>query len=125
MPTVKAGVTECRSLAHRLSLLRKVLRPPAWGHADYHGDTPVASLADATAVEIAASVVSGRTTCEAVARAHLARIEQREPEVLAFQYLNPDQVIDRARALDRSGARGPLAGVPFGIKDIIDTCDMP
>jgi amidase len=77
------------------------------------------------AVEIAASVASGKTTCEAVARTHLARIEQREAHVHAFQYLNPDYVIEQARALDRKGARGPLAGVPFGIKDIIDTCDMP
>jgi amidase len=86
---------------------------------------PVESLAGKTAVEIAASVNAGQTTCEAVARAHLERIEEREPHVLAWQYLNPTQVIEQARALDRKGARGALAGVPFGIKDIIDTCDMP
>ena len=86
---------------------------------------PVASFADSSAVEIAESVASGKTSCEAVARAHLARIEQREAQVQAFQYLDPDHVIEQARALDRQGARGPLAGVPFGIKDIIDTCDMP
>ena len=86
---------------------------------------PVASPAGMTAAEIAAAVASGKTTCEAVARAHLARIEEREQHVLAWQYLNPGQVIEQARALDRRGARGPLAGVPFGIKDIIDTCDMP
>jgi Asp-tRNA(Asn)/Glu-tRNA(Gln) amidotransferase A subunit family amidase len=86
---------------------------------------PVASSAGLTAVEIASSVASGKTTCEAVAREHLARIEEREPQVLAWQYLNPGQVIEQARVLDRKGARGPLAGVPFGIKDIIDTSDMP
>ncbi|MGH8641231.1 MAG: amidase family protein, partial [Burkholderiales bacterium] len=86
---------------------------------------PATSPAGMTAVEIAAAVSAGKTTCEAVARAHLARIEEREPQVLAWQYLNPDQVIEQARALDREGARGALAGVPFGIKDIIDTCDMP
>jgi Asp-tRNA(Asn)/Glu-tRNA(Gln) amidotransferase A subunit family amidase len=86
---------------------------------------PAAPLVAMTATEIAASVASGKSTCEAVARAHLARIEECEPQVLAWQYLNPGQVIEQARALDRGGARGPLAGVPFGIKDIIDTCDMP
>ena len=86
---------------------------------------PAQSLVELTAAEIAASVASGRTTCEAVARAHLERIEAREPQVLAWQYLNPQQVLEQARALDQRGARGPLAGVPFGIKDIIDTCDMP
>ena len=86
---------------------------------------PATRLNELTATEIAAAVAAGRTTCEAVARACLERIEAREPQVLAWQYLNPEQVIAQARALDKSGARGPLAGVPFGIKDIIDTCDMP
>jgi Asp-tRNA(Asn)/Glu-tRNA(Gln) amidotransferase A subunit family amidase len=86
---------------------------------------PAASFAGMTAAEIAATVRSGKTTCEAVARSHLERIAEREPQVLAWQYHNPEQVIEQARALDRKGARGPLAGVPFGIKDIIDTCDMP
>src|SRR5688500_12255507 len=86
---------------------------------------PAPSPIDMTAGEIAAAVASGKTTCEAVARAHLERIEAREPQVLAFQHFDPAQVIAQARALDARGARGPLAGVPFGIKDIIDTCDMP
>jgi amidase len=34
-------------------------------------------------------------------------------------------VIAKAREMDKSGRRGPLIGVPFGIKDIIDSCDMP
>ena len=82
-------------------------------------------LNELTASEIAIAVASGKTTCEAVVRACLERIEEREPRVLAWQYLNPEQVIAQARTIDRNGARGPLAGVPFGIKDIIDTCDMP
>lgn len=83
------------------------------------------ALHELTAVEIVAAVASGETTCEAVARACLERIAEREPRVQAWQYVNPDQVITQARALDKSGRRGPLAGVPFAIKDIIDTCDMP
>ncbi len=78
-----------------------------------------------TASEIARAVNAGTITCESVARACLARIEAREPQVLAWQYLNPDRVLEQARALDRSPKRGPLQGVPFGIKDIIDTDDMP
>ncbi|HSQ05668.1 MAG TPA: amidase, partial [Burkholderiales bacterium] len=64
-------------------------------------------------------------TCEAVARACLARIAEREAAVQAWQYIDPDQAIREAQALDRSGRRGPLIGVPLGVKDIIDTCDMP
>jgi Asp-tRNA(Asn)/Glu-tRNA(Gln) amidotransferase A subunit family amidase len=78
-----------------------------------------------TATEIVAAIGAGQTTCEAVARACLERIEEREPRVQAWQYLDPEYVINQARAHDRSGRRGPLIGVPFGVKDIIDTCDMP
>jgi len=78
-----------------------------------------------TATEIVAATSAGRVTCEAVARACLEHIERREPQVLAWQYLDPEQVLARARALDRGSRGGPLFGVPFGIKDIIDTCDMP
>ena len=78
-----------------------------------------------TATEIVQATRSGHTTCEAVVRACLDHIAEREPAVQAWQYLNADQVIAQARALDRRGYSGPLHGVPFGIKDIIDTCDMP
>lgn len=85
----------------------------------------VASLNEWTASEIAAAVAAGTITCEAVVRACLDRIAAREPAVQAWQYLDPDQAIARARSIDRGNRRGPLAGVPFGVKDIIDTCDMP
>ena len=39
--------------------------------------------------------------------------------------IDPDAALAAARAFDKSGRRGPLAGVPFGVKDIIDTFDMP
>jgi len=84
-----------------------------------------ALLHELTATEIVAAINAGETTCEAVARSCLERIAAREPQVQAWQYLNPDQVIEQARALDNSGKRGPLTGVPIGVKDIIDTCDMP
>ncbi|HEV7820908.1 MAG TPA: amidase [Burkholderiales bacterium] len=78
-----------------------------------------------TAIEIAAAVEAGETTCEAVVRACLEHIAVREPQVQAWHYLNPENAIGQAIALDKSGRRGPLIGVPFGIKDIIDTVDMP
>ncbi len=78
-----------------------------------------------TASEIVRTIQVGKATCEDVARACLAHIEAREPDVQAWQYLNPEQVIATARALDEGDGGGPLYGVPFGIKDIIDTYDMP
>jgi amidase len=82
-------------------------------------------LNELTATEIVAAIASKATTCEAVARACLERIEARERDVQAWAYIDPDYVITQARALDRSGRGGPLFGVPFNAKDIIDTADMP
>jgi amidase len=83
------------------------------------------SLNELTATEIVAAIEAGETTCEAVVRACLEHIAVREPQVQAWQYLDHEQAIAQAVALDKSGRRGPLFGVPFGIKDIIDTADMP
>lgn len=83
------------------------------------------ALHQLTATEIVHAVAAGSTTCEAVAHSCLERIAEREPQVQAWQFLDRDLVLAQARALDRSGASGPLKGVPIGMKDIIDTCDMP
>lgn len=82
-------------------------------------------LNELTAAQIVSAVRAGEVTCEAVARACLDRIQAREPVVQAWEHLGPEAVLRRARELDRAGARGPLAGVPFGVKDIIDSSDMP
>ena len=84
-----------------------------------------APLNEWTASEIVAAVNSGKVTCEDITRACLDRIAAREPEVHAWSHCDPDQAIAAAKKLDRHGAKGPLAGVPFGVKDIIDSADMP
>jgi amidase len=43
----------------------------------------------------------------------------------AWIHLDPDAVLAQARALDAGPVRGPLHGLPVGVKDIIDTADMP
>jgi amidase len=78
-----------------------------------------------TATEIVAAVGGGRATCEAVVRACLDRIAAREHEVHAWAQVEPEAALAAARAFDRNPRRGPLAGVPFGVKDIIDTFDLP
>lgn len=78
-----------------------------------------------SAAEIVHAIRAGETTCEAVMRACLERIAEREPEVQAWQYVDPDQAIAAARARDRAGGDGALFGVPFNVKDVIDTSDMP
>lgn len=78
-----------------------------------------------TATEIVAAISAGIASAESVAQSCLERISKREPAVLAWQYLDPELVLSQARAIDRSDQRGLLQGVPVGIKDIIDTADMP
>lgn len=58
-------------------------------------------------------------------RACLERIEAREPELHAFAHLNPDAALARARQLDAGPIQGLLHGLPFGVKDIFDTVDLP
>ncbi len=88
-------------------------------------DRPIKPLNHLTATEIVAAIADGRTSCEAVVRACLDRITEREATVGAWAHIDPAAALEAARAFDRGGKRGPLAGVPFGVKDIIDTFDMP
>jgi Asp-tRNA(Asn)/Glu-tRNA(Gln) amidotransferase A subunit family amidase len=82
-------------------------------------------LNELSATEIAATIADGKTTCEAVVRDCLERIAARDEIVKAFVNLDPDYALAQARALDRGARRGPLHGVPIGLKDTIDTFDMP
>ena len=82
-------------------------------------------LNQSSASEIASKIASGGTTCEAVARDCIERIAAREPVVKAWVNFNPELALAQARALDPEPRRGPLHGVPIGVKDVIDTFDMP
>ena len=89
----------------------------------------VTDLARLTATAAAKLLAAGEITSEQLMKACLARIAEREPEVKAFAHLNTDYALEQARAADlakRSGRGvGPLHGLPIGIKDIIDTFDLP
>ena len=89
------------------------------------GHRSIKPLNELTATEIVAAIGAGRTTCEAVVRACLDRIHAREHEVHAWAHIDPEAALGAARAFDKNGKGGPLAGVPFGVKDIVDTFDMP
>src|SRR5690606_35962155 len=67
----------------------------------------------------------GELGSEELVRGCLERIAAREPEVEAWEWLDPEAALAVARARDGQPAAGPLHGVPVGIKDIIDTADMP
>ena len=87
------------------------------------------SPAALTASEAAGLIRAGLLTSEDLVQACLERIRQVEPAVQAWTYLDERYALEQARAADesrRSGeAVGALNGLPVGIKDIIDTADMP
>jgi Asp-tRNA(Asn)/Glu-tRNA(Gln) amidotransferase A subunit family amidase len=87
------------------------------------------NLSEMSAAEAAAAIRAGESTSEELVRACLERAESIEDTVGAWQCLEPELALQRARDADvqrRSGASlGPLHGVPVGVKDIFDTEDMP
>src|SRR5277367_2130863 len=77
-----------------------------------------------TASEAAARLEAGSLTAETLARDCLDRAEARAA-VKAWVWLDPERALAQARAADRAGRPGLLKGVPVGVKDVIDTYDMP
>lgn len=82
-----------------------------------------------SAVDAAQGIRDGLFDSEQLVQACLERIRHTEGEVQAWHYLDEAHALAQARARDadrREGrATGPLHGVPVGLKDIIDTVDMP
>jgi len=87
------------------------------------------SPATLSASEAARRMQQGLLTSEELVQACLERIRQVEPVVQAWTFLDEAHALAQARAADerrRSGVPvGALDGLPVGVKDIIDTADMP
>jgi Asp-tRNA(Asn)/Glu-tRNA(Gln) amidotransferase A subunit family amidase len=83
------------------------------------------ALNEASALALAQRLEAGDVTAERIVQACLERIAAREPIVRAWKHLARDGALAAARQLDRNRRTGLLHGVPIGIKDIIDTVDMP
>jgi Asp-tRNA(Asn)/Glu-tRNA(Gln) amidotransferase A subunit family amidase len=62
---------------------------------------------------------------EEAVRSCLEWIAKRDAEVRAWAFLDSELALAQARARDAEEPAGPLHGVPAGIKDVIDTADMP
>jgi Asp-tRNA(Asn)/Glu-tRNA(Gln) amidotransferase A subunit family amidase len=81
------------------------------------------------AAEALAMLADGRLAAEQLTQGCLARIRADEPRVQAWAFLDEERALAQAReadALRREGRPlGPLHGLPVGVKDIIDTRDMP
>jgi Asp-tRNA(Asn)/Glu-tRNA(Gln) amidotransferase A subunit family amidase len=78
-----------------------------------------------TAAVAARRIAAGELSSERLVRRCLDRIAERDGDVGAWEHVDPASALAQARARDRIPPRGPLHGVPVGVKDIIDTADMP
>lgn len=82
-----------------------------------------------TARQLRVALEEGRITAREIVETCLARIEADEPRIRAWAHLDRDYAIAQADLLDEARRRGrpqgPLFGLPVGVKDIVDTADLP
>src|SRR6266851_4270751 len=82
-----------------------------------------------SATDAARLIRDGVISSEQLVEACLARVRETDGRIEAWAFLDPEHALGQARAADewRLGGRplGPLHGIPVGLKDIIDTADMP
>jgi aspartyl-tRNA(Asn)/glutamyl-tRNA(Gln) amidotransferase subunit A len=83
----------------------------------------------ASAAEIADSVTAGRVSAAQVTEDALARIMARDPVFNSFTDVLTERARERAQAIDAARAAGqplgPLAGVPFAVKNLFDVKGLP
>ena len=81
-----------------------------------------------TASEIADAIVQGRASALAVVEAALSRIEQQNSVLNAFTAATAERARAKAREVDAARAAGkplgPLAGVPFAVKNLFDVAGI-
>ena len=86
-------------------------------------------MAWTSAAEIAAAIGAGDTSAQLVVDAALKRIGARNRALNAFTAVTGERARERARAIDaaRAASRplGPLAGVPFAVKNLFDVAELP
>ena len=84
---------------------------------------------DQTIVGVGRALREGRTSCVKILEGCLDQVDEWESKVHAWVIHDRDKALEQARELDdelKAGSdRGPLHGIPIGIKDIIDVAGMP
>src|ERR687895_723292 len=88
-------------------------------------DQRLAASSSLSATDAARRIERGELTSEAVVASCLERIAARDEQVRAWAFVDKAHALAQARALDRGPRRGALHGIPVGLKDIIDTAEMP
>jgi len=86
------------------------------------------SLINLNAFEILKLFNSNKISAVEYVSELISHIKLREPNVEAWSFLNEDLVKSQAKKIDEKRSKNlqkPFAGIPIGIKDIIDTKDFP
>jgi aspartyl-tRNA(Asn)/glutamyl-tRNA(Gln) amidotransferase subunit A len=78
-----------------------------------------------TGAEIAADVAAGRRSAGEIVVSAFDRIAHRNPRLNAFTAVTADRARARAAAIDARRVTGPLAGVPFAVKNLFDIAGLP
>jgi Asp-tRNA(Asn)/Glu-tRNA(Gln) amidotransferase A subunit family amidase len=85
-------------------------------------------IAFASLASLAGWIRAGRITATRLTRLYLDRIERLNPRLLCFAAVLPDAALAEAEAMDALLSRGtwlgPLHGIPYGMKDILDTAGV-
>ncbi|MFZ2066063.1 MAG: AtzE family amidohydrolase [Xanthobacteraceae bacterium] len=91
--------------------------------------TPADAFMWSGAADIAAAVTSGSVSATSIIEAALLRIREREPRLNSFTAITEDRALAAAQEIDLTCAAGkppgPLAGVPFAVKNLFDISDLP
>jgi AtzE family amidohydrolase len=92
-------------------------------------DAPASEFDFATAADIAGAVASGRVSATRIVEGALARIREHDPVLNSFTAVTEQRALARAEAIDGKRAMGeklgPLAGVPFAVKNLFDMAGLP
>jgi len=87
------------------------------------------AIAFAPVTQLSRWIESRQLTSERLTNIYLSRIERLDPKIRSIITLTKDHAIARAKAADAEIAsgkyRGPLHGIPYGVKDLLDTKDIP
>jgi aspartyl-tRNA(Asn)/glutamyl-tRNA(Gln) amidotransferase subunit A len=84
-----------------------------------------------TAIDAAALIRSGALSAAELTQACLDAIAEQNAELNAFVFVETNEALSSAHEVDRAihegreSELGPLAGVPFGVKDLEDCAGMP
>ncbi|HEY6331405.1 MAG TPA: amidase, partial [Blastocatellia bacterium] len=86
-------------------------------------------IAFAPVTQLSRWIETRKLTSERLTNIYLARIERLNPKIRAIITLTKDHALERAKLADTEIAagkyRGPLHGVPYGVKDLLDTKGIP